>query len=69
MKKDTATYLERVQQARIGDLLKCAKDKRYEASGVHLKDGCLHIVFDDDPHLLRIRPDWHQKGEEPVLMA
>ena len=69
MKKDTATYLELVQEARIGDLLKGAGNKRYEASGVHLKDGYLHIVFDDDPHLVRIRPDWHQKGEEPVLLA
>jgi len=69
MKKDSATYLELVQEARIGDLLNGAGDKRYEASGVHLKDGYLHIVFDDDPHLVRLRPDWHQKGEEPVLLA
>jgi hypothetical protein len=69
MKKDTATYLELVREARIGEVLKGAGDKRYEASGVHLKDGYLHIVFDDDPHLVRLRPDWHQKGEEPVLLV
>jgi len=68
MKKDTATYLELVQEARIGDLLKGASKKRYEASGVHLKDGYLHIVFDDDPCLLRLRPDWHDQAEEPVLL-
>ena len=57
-----------VQEARIGDLFKGAGDKRYEASGVYLKDGYLHIIFDDNPRLLRIRPDWHQEGEEPVLL-
>ena len=57
-----------VQEARIGDLFKGAGDKDYEASGVYLKDGYLHIIFDDNPRLLRIRPDWHQEGEEPVLL-
>ena len=68
MKKDTATYLELVQEARISELLKGDGDKRYEASGVHLKDGYLHIVFDDDPHLVRLRPDWNHAGEGPVLL-
>ena len=68
MEQDNATFLELVGEARIGDLLKGDGDKRYEASGVHLKDGYLHIIFDDNPGLLRIRPDWHQAGEEPVLL-
>ena len=68
MDKDNATLLELVQEARIGDLFKGAGDKDYEASGVYLKDGYLHIIFDDNPRLLRIRPDWHQAGEEPVLL-
>jgi hypothetical protein len=68
MKMDTTTSLELVQEIRIGELLKCAGDERYEASGVCLKDGYLHIIFDDNPHLLRIRLDWHNAGEEPVLL-
>ena len=68
MNQDNATFLELVQEARIGDLFKGAGDKHYEASGVYLKDGYLHIIFDDNPDLLRIRPDWHQTGEEPVLL-
>ena len=68
MKQDTATVLELVQETRIGELLKGAGDKRYEASGVHLKDGYLHIIFDDDPRLLRIRPDWRNTREEPELL-
>jgi hypothetical protein len=68
MKQDTATCLELVQEEKIGELLKEAADTRYEASGVHLKDGYLHIVFDDDPCLLRIRPDWRHAGEEPALL-
>lgn len=43
------------REARIGGLLKGVDDTRYEASGVHPKEGYLHIVFCDDPHLLRIR--------------
>jgi hypothetical protein len=68
MDQDNATFLEIVQEARIGELLKGNGDKRYEASGVHLKDGYLHIIFDDNPGLLRIRPDWNHAGEEPVVM-
>jgi hypothetical protein len=68
MKPDANIVLELVQEARIGDLLKGASDKRYEASGVHLKDGYLHIVFDDEPTLLRLRADWLHAGEEPELL-
>src|SRR5512137_254318 len=68
MNQDNTTFLELVQEARIGELLKGAGRKRYEASGVHLKDGYLHIIFDDNPGLLRIRPDWHLEGEEHVMM-
>jgi hypothetical protein len=68
MKQDTATFLELVQEARIGELLKGAGDKRYDASGVHLMDGYLHIIFDDNPRLLRLRLDWYHTGEAPVLL-
>lgn len=68
MKQDDAIFLDLVQEVRIDELLKGDGDKRYEASGVCLKDGWLHIVFDDDPHLLRIRTDWQQAGEKPALI-
>ena len=68
MKQDATTFLELVDEVRIGELLKSAGEKRYEASGVFLKDGYLHIIFDDNPRLLRIRPDWHNTREEPVLL-
>jgi hypothetical protein len=68
MKPDSVTVLELVQEARISEFLKDPGDKRYEASGVHLKDGYFHIIFDDDPHLLRLRPDWLQADEAPELL-
>jgi hypothetical protein len=68
MNPDNTTFLELVRETRIGDLLKRDGDKRYEASGVYLKDGYLHIIFDDNPGLLRLRPDWENAGEEPVLL-
>jgi hypothetical protein len=68
MKQDRANSLELVQEVRIGDLLKEAGDKSYEASGVYLKDGYLHIIFDDNPCLLRLKPDWRDAGEESVLL-
>jgi hypothetical protein len=68
MKQDSATLLELVLEVRINELLKGAGDKRYEASGVYLKDDYLHIIFDDEPHLLRIRLDWQRAKEEPVLL-
>jgi len=68
MKQDEAVFLELVREVRIGELLKGAGDKRYEASGVYLKDDFLHIIFDDNPRLLRLRLDWCHAGEEPVLL-
>jgi len=67
-KQDTATVLELIQEVKIRELLKGDGDKRYEASGVHLEGGYLHIIFDDDSRLLRLRPDWHNAGEEPRLL-
>ncbi len=68
MKQSLAPVLELVQEARIGELLQGAGDNRYEASGVHYKDGYLHVIFDDDPHLMRLKPDWQAAGDEPVLL-
>jgi hypothetical protein len=68
MKQDTAIYLERVQEVKIGELFYGVGENRYEASGVHLKDGYLHIIFDDALRLLRLKPDWYHGGEAPCLL-
>ena len=69
MKNDAAVELDLVREAKISDLFKASKDKRYEASGVHLKDGYLHIVFDNLPHIMLLRPDWYQATEEPNVLV
>ena len=68
MKQESATLLELVLEVQIGELLQGATDKRYEASGVFLKDDYLHIIFDDDPHLLRLGMDWQHAKEEPFFL-
>ncbi len=68
MNPDKGPFLELVHEARINDLVKGTDDEHFEASGVYLKDGYLHIIFDDNPSLLRIRPDWRGSTDEPVLL-
>lgn len=68
MNQDTDISLELVQEVKIGDLLRDTGKKRYEASGVYLKDGALHIVFDDNCCLLRVRPDWLTEGDVPSMV-
>ncbi|HQN89880.1 MAG TPA: hypothetical protein PLK36_07380 [Methanoregulaceae archaeon] len=68
MNPDKGPFLELVHEARINDLVKGTDDQHFEASGVYLKDGYLHIIFDDNPYLLRIRPDWRGSTDEPVLL-
>ncbi len=50
------------------DLLPKDGDGPYEASGVHLKDGYLYVVFDNDARMLRLCPDWRQSAEPAVLL-
>ncbi len=68
MKKNTGTFLELVREVKIGGLVKSPGNRRFEASGVFFRDGSLHIVFDNEPRLLRIRPDWTRPGDDPVLL-
>lgn len=68
VKQDATPVLELVQEVRIRELLGDAGKKHYEASGVYLKDGYLHIVFDNEKQLLRIRPDLPHPNEAPVLL-
>jgi hypothetical protein len=60
--------LELVSESKIGELLRDRLPRRYEASGVHFKDGYLYVVFDDEPNILRIRPDWSTSEEAPTLI-
>jgi hypothetical protein len=65
---DPPALLELVCESKIGALLRGGSNKRYEASGVHFNDGYLYVVFDDAPHILRIRPDWTGGEEAPTLI-
>ena len=65
---DQPPLLELVCESKISDLLKEGTAERYEASGVHFKDGHLYVVFDDEPNILRIRPDWSTSEEAPALI-
>ncbi len=49
--------LELLAEAKIKDLLKDTKVKRYEASGIQYKDGHVYIVLDNTPHPIRISKD------------
>ena len=60
--------LELVCESKIAELLRKGPRNRYEASGVHFYDGYLYVVFDDAPHILRIRPDWTTEEETPTLI-
>jgi len=68
MKQEEAPALVLVKEAGIHSLLGGAGKKRFEASGVCREGGYLHIVFDNKPRLLRIRPDWDTAREEPVML-
>lgn len=68
MKQDTTFSLELVQEVKIGDLLRDTEKRRYEASGVFLRDGALHVIFDDNCCLLRARPDWLTDGDAPSML-
>ena len=70
MKDDTEIVLELVHEAKISDLLKLNEGKRhkasgipYEASGIHLKDGYLHIVPTVSPEHRagRRHEHWHRR--------
>lgn len=69
MKQNPAPVLEVIDEVRIADLLMFDGRADYEASGVHLKDGYLYIVFDNDASMLRLRPGWHQAAESPILLG
>jgi hypothetical protein len=65
---DPPVLLELVCESKISELLREGPGRRYEASGVHFKDGYLYVVFDDAPHILRIRPEWTASEEAPTLI-
>jgi hypothetical protein len=54
----TARTLELVRESKICDLMTCAKpSKRWEASGVLVKDGYFFVVFDDRAEIGRFSAD------------
>ena len=61
-----ATPLELVKEVKIAALLGGKMSERHEASGIHFKDGFLYVVFDNDPYIVRLKPDlapvWRQVG-------
>jgi len=57
-------FLELVREIKIEEILRDVSDRRYETSGIFARDNFLHIIFDDDPHLLRIHQDLnHDAGD------
>ena len=68
MKNITPAQLELVKEVKISELLRGSTDERHEASGVHFKDGFLHIVFDNDPCIARLGVDLSPAAQEHVLI-
>lgn len=66
--EDAPQRLELVKEATFAQLLGGGSRTRYEASGVHYRDGHLYVVFDDAPRVVRLRPDWDAAGEAPVVI-
>jgi len=60
--------LELLAEAKIKDLLKDSKGKRYEASGIQYKDGHFYIVLDNMRHPVRISKDLHTSSEINTLI-
>jgi hypothetical protein len=57
LKMSTAATLQLVCERKLCELLECDKPKRWEASGVLLKDGHYFVVFDDRTEIARISAD------------
>ena len=60
-------FLELVREIRIVEILQDTGDTRYETSGIYARDNYLYIIFDDDPHLLRIHQDLNPAPGEFLL--
>ena len=68
-KADIIEYrLELLAEAKIKDLLKDIKVKRYEASGIQYKGGHFYIVLDNMPHPVRISKDLDALSEISTLI-
>jgi hypothetical protein len=59
-----ATPLELVKEVKIAALLGGKMSERHEASGIHFKDGFLYVVFDNDPYIVRLKPDLSRARED-----
>lgn len=65
---DGQVQLQLVREARFADLLTGRRDKRYEASGVHVVEDHLYVVFDDEPDIVRLPPDWDTGGDKASVI-
>ena len=63
-----APSLKLVCESKICDLLHCDKpSKRWEASGILVKDGCYYLVFDDRAEIARISDDLRANGKNGLF--
>ncbi len=63
-KADVRGYrLDLLAEAKIKNLLKDIKGKRYEASGIQYKDNHFYVVLDNMPHPIRISQDMDPRSE------
>jgi len=60
--------LDLLVEAKIKDLLKDIKGKRYEASGIQYKDNHFYVVLDNMPHPVRISKDLDPRSEITTLI-
>lgn len=58
--------LQLIKESRFGSLW--GERRSHEASGVHMRDGHLHVVFDDTPSILRLGLDWDGAAEAPSVI-
>lgn len=69
MKQENGPFLELVEEVKIRDLIDDSGRTRYEASGVHLKGGLLHIIFDNTHLMLKVNPDRQKERERASLLT
>ena len=62
MKQENGPFLELVEEVKVRDLIHDSGRTRYEASGVHMKGGILHIIFDNTLLMLKVNPDRQKEG-------
>jgi hypothetical protein len=63
-----APSLQLICESKICDLIPCdQRSKRWEASGILVKDGCYYVVFDDRAEIARISDDLQPSGKNGLF--